>query len=146
VTGIGPLVRSGRNPFEVWLLVACVAAGVVGLVAPDASSAIAKSLPHWELTCWYAGLTFGGLVSLVGVFSKGVNSLFIERVGMVVLTCLTLAYSVSIIVQVGAVKGATLPAFLTGLFAVACAVRFFNITIDLKRMEGIAIKSLDGDE
>lgn len=141
------LIRSGRNPFEVWLLVACVVAGIVGLVVPgESASSVVKSLPYWEAVSWFSGLTLGGVVSLTGVFSRGVTSLFVERVGMAILTCLTLAYSVSIVAQVGIVRGATLPALLTGLFAVSCAVRFFNLTADLKRMEGIATKSVDGDE
>lgn len=145
--GVPILVRSGRNPFEVWLLVACVVAGIVGLISPvDSASAVVKALPHWEVLCWFSGLTLGGLVGLAGVFSRGVVSLLVERVGMVILTCLTFAYSVSIVAQVGIAAGATLPALLTGLFSVSCAIRFFNISADLKRMEDIATKQLDGDE
>lgn len=143
--GVPLLVRSGRNPFEVWMLSACVATGVFGLVQPQATSgAITAALPHWEAVAWYAGLTAGGLLGLIGVFSRGVNSLLIERVGVVMLTCLTLAYSVAVIAQVG-FKG-VLPAAFTGLFALACATRFVYITTDLKRMEDIATKKLDGDE
>ena len=145
--GVPILVRSGRNPFEVWLLVACVVAGIVGLISPaDTASTVVKALPHWEALCWFSGLTLGGLVGLAGAFSRGVMSLLVERVGMVILTCLTFAYSVSIVAQVGIAAGATLPALLTGLFAVSCAVRFFNISSDLKSMEDIATKQMDGDE
>jgi len=143
--GVPLLVRSGRNPFEVLLLVACAMAGVIGLVAPNASAnAITAALPHWEVLCWYSGLLAGGVISLAGVFARGVTSLFVERVGIILLACLMLAYALALFAQVG-IRG-VLPASITGLFAVACAVRFVYITTDLKRMEDIATKTLDGDE
>lgn len=143
--GVPLLVRSGQNPFEVLMLCACAVAGAIGLVAPNASAnAITATLPHWEVLCWYSGLLVGGLVGLAGVFARGVTSLFVERVGIILLACLMLAYALALFVQVG-FRG-ILPALVTGLFAVACAVRFVYITTDLKRMEEIATKSLDGDE
>jgi len=143
--GVPLLVRSGRNPFEVLMLCACAIAGAAGLIAPAASSnAITATLPHWEVVCWYSGLLAGGVISLAGVFARGVTSLLVERVGIILLACLMLAYALALFVQVG-IRG-TLPALITGLFAVACAVRFVYITADLKRMEDIATKTLDGDE
>lgn len=143
--GVPILVRSGRNPFEVWLLVACVVVGIVGLVQPSSTSnAITSLLPGWEVVTWYAGLAGGGAVSLFGVFGSGLTALLVERVGLIILTCLTLAYSIAVVTQIG-FRGA-LPALFTGLFAVACAVRFVHITTDLKRMEDIATTRLDGDE
>lgn len=127
------------------MLSACVATGVVGLCEPTATSgAITAALPHWQAVCWYAGLVAGGVAGLVGVSARGVNSLLAERAGMVVLACLTLAYAVAVVTQVG-FRGA-LPALFTGLFAVACAVRFVYITTDLKRMENIVATTVDGDE
>lgn len=143
--GIPLLVRSGRNPFEVLMLAACVATGAVGLCEPGSTfNVITALLPAWEVSTWYAGLTVGGLVSLVGVFWSGVMSLLVERVGLIMLMCLTLAYSAAVITQVG-VKG-TLPILFTGMFAVACAIRFVYITTDLKRMEDITATRSDGDE
>ncbi len=143
--GIPLLVRSGRNPFEVLMLVACVATGTVGLFEPSSTSnVITTLLPTWEVTTWYGGLAVGGLVGLVGVFLNGVLSLLVERVGLIMLTCLTLAYSTAVVTQVG-IRG-TLPALFTGLFAIACAIRFVYITTDLKRMEDITAIRSDGDE
>ena len=126
------------------MLAACVATGVVGLCQPSSTSSVITSLlPAWEVTTWYAGLGVGGLVSLLGVFLGGVTSLLVERVGLIMLTCLTLAYSTAVITQVG-IRG-TLPALFTGLFAIACAIRFVYITTDLKRMEDITATRSDGD-
>jgi hypothetical protein len=142
--GIPLLVRSGRNPFEVLMLVACVATGTVGLFQPSSTSnVIISMLPNWEVITWYSGLTLGGLVSLFGVSRSGVVSLVLERAGLVTLTCLMLAYSTAVVTQVG-VRGA-LPALFTGLFAVACAIRFVYITTDLKRMEDITATRSDGE-
>jgi hypothetical protein len=142
--GIPLLVRSGRNPFEVLMLVACVATGVVGLFQPaSASNVVTSLLPSWEVATWYSGLTLGGVVGLFGVSRKGVMSLMWERVGLIMLTFLMLAYSTAVITQVG-VRG-SLPAFFTGLFAIACAIRFVYITTDLKRMEDITATRLDGE-
>jgi len=143
--GIPLLVRSGRNPFEVLMLAACLCTGVVGLFEPATTSgAIVSLLPHWQVVTWYCGLVVGGAIGIGGVFSRGISSLAIERAGLIVLTCLTLAYAGAVVAQVG-IRG-TLPALFTGLFAVACAVRCVYITADLKRMEDIATKQLDGDE
>lgn len=143
--GIPLLVRSGRNPFEVLMLAACVAVGTVGLCQPSSTSSVITSLlPTWEVTTWYAGLAVGGVVSLLGVSLNGVTSLLVERVGLIMLTCLTLAYSTAVATQVG-IRG-TLPALFTGLFAIACAIRFVYITTDLKRMEDITATRSDGDK
>jgi len=143
--GIPFLVRSGRNPFEILLLVMCATVGVVGLCQPSATSNVVTSLlPTWEVIVWYAGLAIGGLVSLLGVFLSGVVSLLIERVGLIMLTCLTLTYSTAVIAQIG-IKG-ILPALFPALFAVACVDRFARITADLKRMENVIITRSDGDE
>jgi hypothetical protein len=137
-------VRSGRNPFEVLMLIACTATGAVGLLEPTSTSNVITSLlPAWEVVTWYSGLTLGSLVSLFGVFWGGVVSLVLERAGLVMLTCLMLAYSAAVITQVG-VRGA-LPALFTGLFAIACAIRFVYITTDLKRMEDITATRSDGE-
>lgn len=143
--GIPLLVRSGRNPFEVLMLGACVGTGAAGLVEPTATSnAIVSLLPHWEVYTWYAGLLVGGLVGITGVFSKGVVSLLVERVGLIMLMCLTLAYAAAVLTQVG-FRG-VVPTLFTGLFAVACAIRFLYITADLKRMEEMATAATqDGD-
>lgn len=126
------------------MLAACVATGVIGLFEPvSTSNVITSLLPGWEVVTWYGGLAVCGVVSLFGVFWSGIVSLVVERAGLIALTCLTLAYSTAVVTQVG-VRGA-LPALFTGLFAVACVIRFVYITTDLKRMEDITATRSDGE-
>jgi hypothetical protein len=116
------------------MLLACLLTGLVGLSVPAArSSSIYASFPHWEVSVWYAGLVLGSVISLSGTVLKGIDSLITERVGLSILVCLTLAYSLAVVAQVG-YRGILTAAF-TGLFAIACVSRVVQITSDLKRTE-----------
>lgn len=131
------ILRSGRSPFELFLLGACVLSGLSGLLAPSSLSlAVAKLLPQWVITMWCAGLAISGSVSIIGVLQRGVRSLLIERVGLAGLAGFGLMYSISIVSYAG--LRATFAALFVAAFAAACVARFWQIGSDLKRAEADA--------
>lgn len=132
----GVVLRSGRNPFEAYLLGACVLSGLAGLLTPEAQSPIVQSLPKWEVVSWYSGLIAGGGVCLVGVSMRGLRSLLVERVGLLMLGAFAVLYSGAVFISAGP-KG-TFVALFIAAFAAASVARFVQISIDLRRAEAIA--------
>lgn len=128
------VVHSGRNPFAIFLLVACILTGVSGLFSPlRTSPVVAHVLTLLELRIWYGGLLLSGSVALSGLFAHGLASLLFERVGLVVLAAVAAIYAVVVIAQGGA---ALSPAgALGGCLSVASVARVWQITVDLGKIE-----------
>lgn len=135
---IAVTVSSSRSPFELYMLVACIASGVSGLFSPvKTSPAIAKVLPFWEIYFWYGGLILGGSIAFVAVLGKTLTSLYVERVGLTLLTGLCAAYGLAVIATTG-YKLAFAVVFVVA-FGVACAFRMKQIGRDLKNI-GIVLR------
>lgn len=126
-----------RSPFQTYLLIACVLAGVAGIVDPHrGSSSVLKVLPMWELYVWYIGLTVGGTVTLFGQVRKTLPGLYTERVGLLFLIGLCVIYTAAIVVAVGV--SLALSALVIVFFAVACAVRIRQIAYEIKLIRGVS--------
>jgi len=138
----GAILRSGRNPFEAYLLVACVLSGLAGLLTAEAQSSIVSTLPRWEAVAWYGGLVAGGGVCLVGVALHGLKSLLVERIGLLMLAAFAVLYSGAVLVEAG--PRGTFVGLFVAAFAAACVGRFVQIGLDLKRAE--AMEALRPDE
>lgn len=127
------VIHSSRNPFQLWLLGACVLSGAIGLSGGGSSSAIARLLPGWETAAWYGGLLLFGAIGLLGCWRP---HLLVERVGMAGLCGLSLAYAIGIVSAVGG-SGAFTASFIAA-FAVACATRFVQINREMRAITRIA--------
>ena len=137
------ILRSGRSPFELFLLGACVISGLAGLVAPTStSSALAHLLPTWVVMAWSAGLVIGGVVSITGVLMRGLTALLVERIGLVGLAGFSVLYSAVIVAELG--LRATFTALFIAAFAAACVGRFWQINRDLNQAETEAARRPDG--
>jgi len=91
-------IRSGREPFEVTLLLVCLLYGVAGLAFYDHITSLAIRLyPEPGGLVFLASLAFGAAVTLYGLFgrdwqtSTGVRT---ERAGLVMLLGMSLAFTV----------------------------------------------------
>lgn len=124
-------VRSGRSPFELFMLAACVLSGIAGLLESKTwSTSITNTLPAWQVVAWYSGILVCGAVSFGGAVTRGVTSLLVERFGLSMLAGWTLLYSVVVIMQAG-VRGLFV-ALLVAAFAAASVARVVQITRDLR--------------
>lgn len=136
------ILRSGRSPFELYLLAACVLSGLSGLVAPASSAgAVSRLLPHWIVIIWSSGLVIGGSVSITGVLLRGVRSLLVERIGLIALAGFAVTYSAAAIAVAG--LAATFASLFVAAFGAACVGRFWQIGRDLKRAEADAVRRTD---
>lgn len=141
----GAVLRSGRNPFEVWLLAACIVTGAAGFVTSQAvSGAVARSLPHWAGTLWYAALFVGASISFVGVMLRGLKSLLVERVGLLLMAGFGLVYAAAVVAAAG-LSGLFVATFVAG-FAAANISRFTQIAGDLKRAQALMEERRPGGE
>src|SRR5215216_2293487 len=85
-----------RSPFEIVILVACALTGLIGLLTGNASPAsISVAFAGWA-AIWNIGVLVGGVGTLVALWCKAPLNYLLERVGMVWLTTLFLAYAVAI--------------------------------------------------
>jgi len=120
-----------RSPFQIVILVFCILTGVIGLATGSASPAsLAEVYGHWA-ALWNVGVAIGGAGTLAAMFSPVPANLLVERVGMIWLSTLFLAYAVAIGVhndpdRVVAGLGSDLA------FTAACFVRAWQITTQLK--------------
>jgi hypothetical protein len=56
----------GANPFEMFLLVACVLLSITHLVGFTPPTSIAEFLPSWAITLWYSNLGLGSAIGIYG--------------------------------------------------------------------------------
>lgn len=138
------VVRGGRDPFEVMFLIACVLAGISGLIFGASSPNLAVALPGDTQTYWFAGVLVGSVLGLVGAFSKPPTGLVIERVGLALLSGLCGAYGVSIILN--SANGALVGMFVTLAFGVASLIRVWQIGVDLRVLKEQLAKIKEEDE
>jgi hypothetical protein len=126
------VLRSGRSPFQVLLMAACLISGVSGLL-PHEQRSIIDQLADGRATAWYAGLIFGGIVVLVGLFLRLPTSLLVERVGLLLLTGLFIGYGIGIYLLLG-FEQVRVGGVIIIACGAACGVRTWQIGHDLSRL------------
>lgn len=126
------VLRTGRSPFQVLLMVACLISGVSGLF-PHEQRGVIDQLAEGAAGAWYTGLIVGGSVVLVGVCMRVPTSLLVERVGLLLLTGLFLAYGVGVYLLLGNDQ-VRVGGVITIACGVACGVRAWQIGRDLSRL------------
>lgn len=138
-----PLVlASGRQPFEVLLLLACVVVGTVGFFGPRGSASV--TIDEFICDPWralfYGVLALSALVALVGVFLSMPDALLVERVGLLFLSGLLITYGISVYaVGSGGASGGIIVSF-----GVAAVLRCWQITRDLSRLRSALRAATEG--
>lgn len=129
-----------RSPFQVAILVACVVTGIVGLLTGSASpNAIAQLFGNGS-ALWNLGVLAGGVGSLVAMWLRFPTNLLAERVGMIWLSTLFLAYGVAIVVVNDDAKAiASLGTVLA--ITVACIARAVQLTSHLRLLRNALAES-----
>ena len=134
--GHGPIVRHGRNPLAVCLLLVLVLSGVIGLLNPEKASPTLTRVLGDYVWVWHVGMLIGCVTTLVGILVlKPLNDVLIERVGAIWLASIFLIYGV-VLAIVGGSLGATSASISIGL-GLAFAVRVLQITKDLRRLRSV---------
>lgn len=82
-----------RNPFEIVLLAFLIMSCIPQLIGGPKPDSVSAAMPGWWYTAWLLGTIVGSLVTLVGIFVRGiVNGVYLEWSGiplvMASLTCL----------------------------------------------------------
>lgn len=119
---------------------ACVVTGIVGLLTGSASpNAIAQLFGHGS-ALWNLGVLAGGVGSLVAMWLRFPTNLLAERVGMIWLSTLFLAYGVAIVVVNDDAKAiASLGTVLA--ITVACVARAVQLTGHLRLLRNALAES-----
>lgn len=88
------LLKQSRNPHEICLGLAIIAAAVAGVVLGPLSVTMREGVSAPQQLCWGAMSAAGGLTSLIGSFmKKPITGLKFERAGQFMLGCGAAAYS-----------------------------------------------------
>jgi len=116
-----------RNPFEVFLLVACLLASVVNVLGAGPPNSIRDSLPHWAQYIWEYLLLGGALVALIGLWwpRKKATSYIIEQVGLAAVGNGCAFYGIAVLFFAG--PQGVVAAFMALGFGAACLWRYGQI-------------------
>jgi len=141
-------VTSRRNPFELWIIVACVLTGVIALLPIGRRDGLIDHyLPSLALL-WYVGLLIAGCVTLVGAlwrtrtFTTVVRALGWERAGLTLLVGLMIGYGGAVLIITPRAPSGLL---MLGL-AVAAGARVHQINQEIKWVQGVVRTAQGGDE
>jgi hypothetical protein len=99
ITYADPL-RAGRHPFQVYMLILSIAAGLPTALGVTSPTSISSVLPIWLQLMWGWCLVLGSATGLVGSYWRGsiVNALTIERVGLALVGTAALIFGFVIVV------------------------------------------------
>jgi hypothetical protein len=132
------VIRSGRHPHEVALLVACVLLGLAGLVAyGKVATTTIRGLPEPLGYLLYAGLLAGGVVALAGSFMPGLAGPLIERIGLASLGLLCVAYAVAVLAFFPT-RGLSFAVFMLA-FTAANVFRMRQISRELTELQAVEV-------
>lgn len=129
-----PVVRRGRNPLEIFILVFLLASGLAGLFTQRSSPALVAVLG--SLTwIWHVVMLLGAGTAILSLFLKPLNDVLLERVGMIWLATCFLLYGAGIcLIDPSFFSPAT--GLALGLGA-GFAARAWQITKDLRRLRRV---------
>ena len=129
------IMKSGRHPLVVTLLVFCVVSGLANLLAYQKSATnVIRAMPTALGYGYYLVLALGALVTLAGVFWRGIDGPLLERAGYWMLAGLFISYGV-IAVMVAGPRALFTASILFG-FALGSVLRNVQISRELRGAVG----------
>ncbi len=125
-----------RHPYQVWSLGMLALAGAAAIIAPQPTS-ISVLLPAWQRVTWSALILIASLIGLGAAWWRDpATGLLAERAGHAGLAGGAFAYTIALVVQVGA-RGVIVELLLLGL-TTAAVIRIVHITEDLHKLERLS--------
>lgn len=127
------IVRDGRHPLVALTMVACLLAGVFGLLLPPSpQSVIDRFIPEPWRVVYYALLLAAGGITLVGIWLPDLRDRLIwERIGLLFFSGTLLVYALAIFALSPGKLGAG--ALFSCLFGFGGAWRVATISLTLRR-------------
>lgn len=138
----GRRLRASRNPFQLWVVIACTLTGALGLLPLRSTGVIDRVLGPTLALGWYGGLFVAGATCVIGSFlppftdhlKRATVRLAVERIGMYMLMGLLTGYGVAVEILAPTAPTGIL---LLGL-AVAAGVRAAQVRRELRALRVIA--------
>lgn len=114
-------LKSGRHPFQTYMLALCVLASLPLLFGEATNEAVQNNLPLWLAYGWGGMLLIGSFVALVGSFWPGEfdDALTMERIGLVFVGATALVYGLCVLAA-----RSTLAPFYAILAGAGCLVMY----------------------
>lgn len=115
-----------HNPFQIFMLGACVVTGLVRLFQMPQHEGAVSGLPHGVLVTWYLFLLLGGVIGLLSMVTRDeITGYLIERAAMWLLASATGFYIASYLAKMGVTGSFSL--IFVGAFGLACLWRAWRI-------------------
>lgn len=133
-----PILRSGRNPYEVWLTVGTLLNGAYGLIFTPPSATLNEVLPVASQVIWSVQILVGAILTLVGIYHKDMlYGLKIERIGTILSGIGCFIY-VGTLYDVSTFERAGIVMTISALFGIAGWHRALQIRRDLNKLRAWA--------
>lgn len=140
-----PAARYPADPRAVFVLAACVAAGLPLVFAGATPGSVAAQLDRFWVVVWGAMLAVGALMSLIGTLRMDVNGIILEQIGSVSVGGATVIYGSAIVAQVQ--WAGSVPAAIVFGWGLSCFWRWGQLQALLHKAEQAAtLAKQTGDE
>lgn len=138
-------IRTGRQPHEIMITVAALIVGVIGVFAPmRIHPAIVAAFGEPQSQLFYAAMAVFSAMVLVSLVHRRIESMLLERAGLLALACFFGAYAGAVLSDRGlnGVMGSIIPA----CWAIANISRVYQIGYDLKLLRSYLLDHPDEEE
>lgn len=123
----------GAAPHKVALLALAFVGGLAGLIlAGTRSTAVTSAFTNTPAYLFYAGFALSSGIALAGLWKRGLDGMFIERIGLIGITFICTAYTIAVVLSAGP-RGLFASLFFVA-FAVANIARINVINRDVLRV------------
>lgn len=127
-------IRTSRQPHEVMVMISAVIIGAVGAFVPTKiSPAIEEVFTNSGARAYFILMGVFGMIVLVSMKNRNIESMLVEKSGLIVLFFVFFAYSAAVLLNSGIM--ALVPVILPSMLAMANVFRAWQISRDLKLLK-----------
>lgn len=126
-------VPPSRHPFQIWVMVALILAGLGNLLGAGSSNSVATLLPDLFVKVWSGTMLGGGILCLAGAWwPDRITGLLLERISLTAVALVLFVYAIAVFYVAG--NQALVAGIMTVAMSGASAWRCLHISQELENL------------